>query len=164
MRSGTGNDREVDDNNRFGFEYDPSRFQQFLGALVPQRLSRRGTKITVRADRDRLSPGEPLPFRVVIRNRLPFPIELQTDRGSLWGWDIDGVPEGREDAVRHDDTASFSLRSNERVTVEREWNGRFRRTSGGRARWEAPTPGTHELTVYLNIPGRPRDSVNFEVY
>jgi hypothetical protein len=84
-----------------------------------------------------------------MRNRLPVPVELATEGPRIWGWTVDGLLEASDERYYASDRPnSISLRAGEALTLERTWDGRFKRT-GSPTRWVEAEPGEHELGAFV---------------
>ena len=131
---------------------DRRRTPTWTSRAVPRRLALRALAVDLRAPA-RVVPGEPAPFRVSIRNRLPIPVSVTLPTAQFWGWAVDGVPEGdaRGFEPPHESrTVTFARR--ERRVFEGHWDGTIRHTNddGTGDVWE-PLSGTHTLSAYLAV-------------
>lgn len=149
-RGATGEDDTIDaggfDDPAFGF------VSRLVGPLVPQWLARRGLSVTVETDREELPVGQPVELTIDVRNRLPFPVELVTE-GRIWGWSVDGLLEASDERYYTSDrTNTLLLRAGESITIERTWDGRFKRI-GSPTRWVEAEPGDHEIHAFVATAG-----------
>ena len=152
----------------FGFDENRNVLTEALGKLVPQRVARRALTVSVETDRDTYAVDEHVRFRVTVRNRLPFPVVIETPNRRLWGWTVDGELEAsdepRFDDPRRDTPGTLAFRGGQQLVVERTWRGRFRRVPEDEpTRWVPADPGHHELGVFLAYEGGPRATTTFEV-
>ncbi|MFC3957859.1 hypothetical protein [Halovivax cerinus] len=139
-------------------------FTRGLSALVPPSLARRAVAISVRTDRSTYACSDPVELEIVIRNRLPLPIDVPTTEQRLFGWRFDGLLEASEECVfRAPSPNELSLRARERRTIERVWDGSIRR-EGDRTHWEPVEPGTYEIEAFLTTDPETTDAttVTFE--
>ena len=137
------------ENDSFGFDDPAFGFvSRLVGPLVPQWLGRAGLAISIETDRKEYAVGQPIEITIRIRNRLPLPVELVTDSRQIWGWTVDGLLEASDERYyRSKRQNSIELRAGETMTIERTWNGRFKRT-GSPTRWIAAEPGDHEISAF----------------
>jgi hypothetical protein len=159
-------------DDRFGFD-ETNPLTEALGKLVPQSVARRALAVDVAVDRSAYAVGESVPFRVVLRNRLPLPIVVETPDRRLWGWTVDGELDASDESrfadPGRDTPGTFAFRGGERRVVSRTWHGRFRRVADegddddGSTRWVDAAPGRHELGVFLAYDGGASASTTFEV-
>lgn len=164
-RSRHGGDGEPD-ADAFGFDDPAFGFvSRLVGPLVPQWLARRGISIDVETDREEYRIGEPVELTITVRNRLPVPIELATEGQRIWGWTVDGLLEASDERYYASNTPnSIALRAGEALTLERTWDGRFKRT-GSPTRWVEAEPGEHELGAFVaTAHGHVRASTTIELY
>lgn len=153
--------------DRFGFDDNRNVLIEALGKLVPQSVARRALAVDVDTDRSTYAVGEEVAFRVVVHNRLPLPVVIETPDRRLWGWTVDGELEAsdepRFDDPERDTPGTFVFRGRERKVVSRTWHGRFRRVDDDATRWVDAAPGRHELGVFLAYEGGGRATTTFEV-
>lgn len=143
------NDGDRDDGDPFGFDETTNYFAAPLRWLVPQRLAVWGLHVGIELADEPHVAGESVAFTVVFENRLPVPVELETESSRIWRWSIDGEPFASDERPYIQGSHnSLSFRARERKVVEQTWNGRFRR-DGDPVRWIAATPGTYTLEVVL---------------
>lgn len=153
-----GRHTRAENRDDLGFDENRDYIARALSAVVPQWLARRAVTISVETDRERYEQGEPVSLTVLLRNRLPVPIAVETPRQRLWGWSVDGQLEA-SDEKRYEPERSGTLRFEGRETkrIDRVWNGRFE-DSNART-WELADPGEHEIEAFLATwDRRPRDS------
>lgn len=144
-RSDAVNAGEFDDPV-FGF------VSRLVGPLVPQWLARRGLSVSVETDREEYAVGQPVELTIRVRNRLPLPIELETG-GRIWGWTVDGLLEASDERYYTSNRKnSLKLRAGETMTIERTWNGRFKRI-GSPTRWVKAKAGDHEIGAFVATTG-----------
>lgn len=153
---------EVD---RTGFDETTNHLTAVLGRLVPQSVARWAIAVEVSTDRETYTAGEPVAIDIEFRNRLPVPVTITTPRARLWGWAVDGTLEANEEAryLRPEEN-TLSFRGRERKRLTRRWGGTIRRT-GSPDTWEPLAPGTHEISAFIAVDGRPRpeDRTTIEV-
>jgi hypothetical protein len=158
-------DRRAD---RFGFDENRNVVTEALRRLVPQSVARRALAVDVAVERSTVAVGDPVPFRVAFRNRLPLPVVVETPDRRLWGWTVDGELEASNEPRFADPDretpGTFAFRAGERKVVSRTWHGRRRRVAEGEpTRWVDLDPGRHELGVFLAFDGGASDATTFEV-
>jgi hypothetical protein len=142
-RGNEGDDAFGFDDPAFGF------VSRLVGPLVPQWLARRALSVGVDTDREEYAIGEPVELTITIRNRLPFPVELATEGGRIWGWSVDGLLEASDERYYASERGnSILLRAGETRAFERTWDGRFKRT-GSPTRWIEAEPGDHEIGAFV---------------
>lgn len=158
--------RSHEDRDRHGFDENTNPVVDVLARLVPQRLARAGLAVSVETDRDRYAVGDPVELRVVLANRLPVPVSVETPTRRLWGWSVDGELEASDEATGlRGGHGTLSFRGRERKVVTPTWNGLLKRVGEERARWVEPTPGTYEIAAFIALPGkRPRATTEIELY
>lgn len=150
----------------FGFDDPAFGFvSRLVGPLVPQWLSRRALAVGVDTDREEYPVGEPIELTITMKNRLPVPVELATDRRRVWGWTVDGFLEASDERYYAPEARnSIELRAGEARTLERTWDGRFKRV-GSPTRWVEPEPGTHEIGAFVaTANGHVGDTTTVELY
>lgn len=155
-------DDEVD---RTGFDDTTNYLADALGRLVPQWIALRAISVRVSTDREEYAPGEPVEIGIEFRNRLPVPVTIKTPRARLWGWAVDGTHEAIEEPrYLRPDESTLHFRGRERKRITRRWGGTIR-VSGSPDTWEPLTPGSHEISAFIAVDGRPRpeDQTSIEV-
>jgi hypothetical protein len=141
--------------NRKGSDRDGDRGSRTINweaashALVPRRLRALALGVEVETDSDVYGPEEPVNFRVTFRNRVPFPIWLETTSPVRWSWSIDGLEEASRLANHPDDGGVFRFGRGERKRFRRRWPQRFRESHGT---WRPAERGEHTLAVRINAP------------
>ncbi|WP_247730834.1 hypothetical protein [Halovivax limisalsi] len=129
-----------------------------LGALVPTAIARRSIDVSIGIERRVYERGEPVPFSVTFRNRLPVAVSLATPTQRRWGWTIDGHLEGTtESRTLASRPAEFAFGARETRRIPVEWNGRIRR-AGSPDESVVPDAGEYELSAFLATENRPSDS------
>lgn len=160
-------DRGDDDSDRFGLDETENELTDLLGRFVPQWLAQRAVSVSVSVPRREFSVGEPVPFTVEIRNRLPVPVTVRTPTRRLWGWEVDGeLAASDESTYAGENAGQFALEGGDALRIEREWSGRFKRTGGRGERTEhvLPDRGVHELAAFVATSDpQPRSSVEIEL-
>ena len=159
--------REDGDGDRLGFDQTENELTDLLGRFVPQWLAQRAVDVDVDVSAREFPVGDPVPFTVEIRNRLPVPIAVQTPTRRLWGWEVDGELEASDEHTYAGDAAGqFSLEGGDVLRIEREWSGRFKRTGrqGERTEYVLPDRGVHEIAAFVaTTDPQPRDSAEIEL-
>lgn len=118
--------------------------------LVPHWLRDRAISIEVSTPRAEFAVGTPVPFRVTMRNALPFPITITTRSPVLWTWEVDGLTEASsvQPWDPPDEPRAFTFDRGERKRFTRRWNGMFRVTE---SEWEPASPGEYTIGVGVNV-------------
>jgi hypothetical protein len=160
-------DNGDDDTSRFGLDDTENELTDLLGRFVPQWLAQRAIAVSVAVPRREFAVGDPVPFTVEIRNRLPVPVAVRTPSRRLWAWTVDGELAASDESTYAGDTAGqFALEGSDVLRIEREWSGRFKRTGGPGDRTEhvLPDRGTHEIAAFVATDDpRPRGTVEVEL-
>jgi hypothetical protein len=118
-------------------------------ALLPVALRRRAIEIEIEAPEEPRPVGEPIPFRVVVRNRLPFPVVLRTRSPVRWNWAVDGLVEGsRVDPGYPEEPTLFAFARSERKTFRKRWSGYVREAD---REWAPAERGEHALSAWIDV-------------
>jgi hypothetical protein len=156
-----------EDRDRFGFDQTENELTELLGRFVPQWVAQRVIAVSVSVPDREFSVGDPVPFTVEIKNRLPVPVTVRTPTRRLWGWKVDGELGASDESTYAGDTASqFALEGSDHLRIEREWSGRFKRTGrdGDRTEYVLAEPGVHEITAFVATKEpQPQGSVEVEL-
>jgi len=129
-----------------------------LSGFVPATVAKRAVTIAVETDREQYAVDEPVGLAVTLRNRIPFPIDVETTGRRIWGWRVDGLLEASDELLHESsEPRSFSMQARETITIEFEWNGRFKR-EGSPTRWESAQRGEHEVEAFLAVDPPKTDS------
>ncbi|AGB36422.1 hypothetical protein [Natronococcus occultus] len=118
--------------------------------LVPAWLSHRAISVDVSTPRSTYPVDTAVPFRVTMRNAMPFPITITTRSPIPWHWTVDGLTDAAEISL-HDPPAEpqgFRFDRGERKRFTKRWHQRFRVADD---EWEAAEPGTHTIGAGLNV-------------
>lgn len=160
-------DRGDGDGDRLGLDQTENELTELLGRFVPQWLAQRAVDVDVTVPAREFRVGDPVPFTVEIRNRLPVPVTVRTPTRRLWGWAVDGELAASDEHTYAGDTAGeFSLEGGDVLRIEREWSGRLKRTGrpGERTEHVLPDRGVHELSAFVATSDpQPRSSVEIEL-
>ncbi|MEM4781804.1 MAG: BsuPI-related putative proteinase inhibitor [Halalkalicoccus sp.] len=149
-------DQMTFDEPYFGF------VSRLVGPLVPQPLARRGLSVSVETNREEYRVGEPVELTIAVKNRLPVPVELETE-GRIWGWTVDGLLEASDERLYASDARNtLRLRAGETLTFERTWDGRFKR-EGSPTRWVEAEPGEYEIGAFVAADGT-SDATTIRLY
>lgn len=119
--------------------------------VVPHRLRYRAISVDVSTPRTAFSLDEPIPFTVMMRNRLPIPIVLRTRSPLLWTWRVDGQTDASR-VARHDppdEPGQLRFDRGERKRFRKEWRQLFRVSD---AEWEPADSGEHTIAARVNVP------------
>lgn len=159
--------RRTERRDRYGFDENRNYLGDLAGKLVPGWLARRAVDVAIEVDRRTYERGDAVEFTVLIRNRLPVPLEVPTRSLRLWGWEVDGELEASDEVTyASDQSGLLALKSGETKRIPQTWNGRLKRTgaaANGEAEWVLPEPGTHELAAFVATRPEKRDSVELEL-
>ena len=117
--------------------------------LVPRRLRHLPISVSVETSDDEYGVGEPVPFRVTFRNRLPVPISIPTVSPLLWVWMVDGNVEAAEVPIRDppDEEGTLSFDRGERKEFQRRWDQLFRVSD---SEWEPAGVGSYTIGAAIN--------------
>ncbi len=139
-------------------------FSRGLSPLVPARLATAGLSVSVETDREAYAVGDTVGITIEIRNRLPLPVEVPIDGRRIWGWTVDGLLSASDEPLyRSNRPTSIELRANETISIERSWDGRFKR-SGTPTRWHPARPGEYEIGAFVATTPRTRDSTTVRLH
>ncbi|ADJ15787.1 hypothetical protein [Halalkalicoccus jeotgali] len=118
--------------------------------LVPDWLRHRAISITVATPRTEYARGEAVPFRVTMRNTMPFPITLRTRSPRVWTWSVDGARDATRVSVRDPpaESGEFRFARGERKRFEKRWEQAFRVS---KTEWERADPGEVTIGAGLNV-------------
>lgn len=123
--------------------------------LVPHWIRRRAISISVTTPQTEYPVGASVPFRVTMRNSMPFPILIPTDSPLLWTWNVDGIQEASHVPLREEPEEPGGIRFDRgmRKQFTKQWSGMFQVTN---REWEPATPGEYTIGAGLNVrnPGR----------
>lgn len=123
----------------------------FLGGLlVPQGLARRAVSVSVATPETEFVQGDTVPFRVSMKNPLPFPVTIETLSPVLWTWEVDGLTEASHVPTSNppDEPGTIQFGRGERLEFDRRWNGMFRTSE---TEWEPVEPGEYTIGAGLNV-------------
>ena len=135
---------ERDEKSRSSIDWEAASH-----ALLPVALRRRAIEVRIDAPEDPRPVGEPIPFRVVLRNRLPFPIVLRTRSPVRWNWAVDGLVEGSRPSPDYpDESALFAFARSERKEFRKRWSGYVRESE---REWTPADRGEHTLSARVAI-------------
>lgn len=118
--------------------------------LVPEWLRHRAISIDVSTPRSEFDRGTAVPFRVTMKNALPFPIVISTTSPLPWTWTVDGFPEGSHVPLHDppDESGAFVFDRGERKRFTKRWFQTFRVSD---AEWESAEPGAYTIGAALNV-------------
>lgn len=117
--------------------------------LTPAWLRHRAVSVSIETPATEFPVGEPVPFRVTMKNALPFSISIPTRTPVLWNWAVDGLPEASE--LERDvpqERRALVFDRGERKQFTKRWNGMIRIS---KSEWERPEPGAYTLSTGLNV-------------
>ena len=141
------NERETNDTPQ-AFRTLPSRMLSHI--LVPKSVRHYGISVSVSTPAAEYSPRTRIPFSIRMRNRMPFPITLQTDSQLIWNWFVDDIEEASHIPL-HDtseDTGGISFSRGERKVITRHWDQTFRVS---KSEWERAPPGEYTIGAQVNL-------------
>ncbi|SDJ95970.1 hypothetical protein [Natronorubrum texcoconense] len=118
--------------------------------ILPNGLSRRAISIDVSTPRDEYPLDAAIPFRVTMRNSMPFPITIPTRSPLLWTWDVDGVTDASHVPLHDppDEPDSLVFDRGERKQFTKQWQQLFRVSD---SEWEPAEPGEYTIGAELNV-------------
>ncbi|WP_411963706.1 hypothetical protein [Haloferax sp. YSMS24] len=132
-----------------------------IGRLL--RLGGAPLDVSLDTETTRVAPGDPIEFTVTITNHSAVGIPLSLDCSTLWGWYVDGTPEGEREAHYESPSRMIRFRGSQSYTFERTWSGFVREGDS----YEPLSPGVHELEASLHVVDAAQkglvDSVTFHV-
>lgn len=129
--------------------------------LVPRRLRHRFVTVDVHTPESEYAVGEPIPFVVTIRNRMPFPVSIPTVSPLLWEWTVDGNVEASEVPLRDppEEAGSFAFDRGERKEFRKRWDQLVRVSD---TEWTPAAPGTHTIGAAINTADAERTGLSAE--
>ncbi|MDL5363755.1 hypothetical protein [Halalkalicoccus sp. NIPERK01] len=118
--------------------------------LVPYWLRHRAVSVEVSTPRTEYALGDPVPFRVTMRNSMPFPIALRTRSPRVWTWSVYGVTDASRVSLRDppDEPGEFRFDRGERKRFTKRWEQAFRVSA---SEWERAGPGEFTIGAGLNV-------------
>lgn len=118
--------------------------------LVPTRLRHWSISIGVSTPRSEYEVGSAVPFQVMMKNAMPFPITIATRSRILWEWDVDGITSASHVEMHDvpDGEAGFEFDRGERKRFRKRWDGMFRLSA---EEWEPAGPGEYTIGAGLNV-------------
>lgn len=121
-------------------------------SVVPNWLRHRSISIDVSTPRAEYSVGAGVPFRVTMKNAMPFPITISTRSPVLWTWDVDGVVEASHVPLRDppDESGEIRFDRGERKRFTKRWQQMFRVSD---SEWEPAGPGEYTIGAGINVDG-----------
>ena len=129
--------------------------------LVPHALRRRLVSVAVTTPKRVFERGEPVPFEVTMRNRLPIPVTIETVSPVRWTWSVEGLPEASHVPTHDppDEPASLHFDRSERKRFRRDWSGMFRVSD---REWERAEPGEYTIAAAINVEDPPAAGLSDE--
>lgn len=129
-------------------------------AFLPKAFRHRAIAVSISTDREIYTAEEPVVLRVKMRNRLPFPVSLQTSSPLRWSWSVDGFREASKyDDGTPTDQGLFTFGRSERKQFTRRWHQRFRETE---REWSRAGPGEYTISASVNVEGAGRKGLTAE--
>lgn len=118
--------------------------------VVPQSLRHRAISVGITTPKTEYAIGERVPFRVTMKNAMPFPISISTRSPLLWTWDVDGVTEASHVPLHDppDESGRFEFDRGERKQFTRRWTQQFRISEN---EWEPVRPGEYTIGARINV-------------
>jgi hypothetical protein len=118
--------------------------------LVPNGVRYRAISIDVETPQSTYPVGAAVPFRVTMKNAMPFPITIATESPILWTWAVDGLTDASHVPLHDppDERGGFRFDRGERKRFGKRWEQRFRVDDD---EWEAAEPGTYTISAALNV-------------
>jgi hypothetical protein len=153
--------REFDDGTLHS--RDLNLFTRGLSGFVPKPVANRAVSISVETDKEQYDGDEVAEITIRIHNRLPLPVEIVTTGRRIWGWRVDGLLSASDEKLyERSDPRGFSIQARETLTIQREWDFRFKR-EGTPTRWERAERGEHEIEAFLATDPQKTDSTTIEL-
>ncbi|WP_193310451.1 hypothetical protein [Halorubrum halophilum] len=117
-----------------------------FGSLL-KRVGRVPVDVSLSLEKTEVEPGEPVEFTVTVRNQSAVGIPLSLTCTTLWGWYVDGYPEGEDHNYYDSPPRRVTVRGSQSYTFERQWSGYIRTEDG----YESLSPGEHTLEARVHI-------------
>lgn len=141
--------RERDDDTK------PQAARSINGAawsrrLVPNGLRYRAISVGIETPQTEFAAGQTVPFRVTMKNSMPFPVTIETRSAVLWNWHVDDVEEASHVPLQTppEETKGFQFDRGETKQFVRRWQPYFKVSE---SEWEPADPGEHTLGAALNV-------------
>lgn len=142
---------------------DLNLFTRGLSGFVPKAVATRAVSITVETDQEQYDGESTVEMTIRISNSLPVPVEIVTTGQRVWGWRVDGLLAASDEKLyERQEPRAFSFQSRETLTIQREWDFRFKR-DGTPTRWERAGRGEHEIEAFLATNPEKTDSTTIEL-
>lgn len=118
--------------------------------LVPNGLRNRAISVDVSTQRSEYPSDDAVPFKVTMKNAMPFPITIPTLSPLLWTWNVDGVREASHVPLHDppDEDGGFRFDRGERKEFRKRWKQMFRVSD---SEWETATPGEYTIGAGINV-------------
>lgn len=136
-------------------DYGPQAMRSVDGSawsrrLVPNRLRYRAVSVAIETPGSEFHPGETVPFRVTMKNSMPFPVTIETRSPVLWTWHVDGVEEAAHVPLQDPpaESGGFHFDRGETKQFTRRWRQSFKVSE---SEWEPADPGEYTLGAALNV-------------
>ncbi len=146
----TPNERDTDNK--------PQSFRSLNAAawsdrLLPHSLRCRAVSVRLSVPRREFEQGGTVPFRVMMKNRLPLPVTIRTVSPLLWSWSVDGYEDGSKVSLNNppDESARLHFDRGETLRFERNWSQMFRVSE---REWEPAEPGEYTLRAQINVDSK----------
>lgn len=117
-----------------------------VGSLL-KRVGHVPVEVVLSPEKTQVEPGEPIDFTVTVRNRSVIGIPLSLTCMTLWGWYVDGNPEGEERDYYDSPPRRVTVRGSQSYSFERQWSGYIRTEDG----YEPLSPGEHTLEARIHV-------------
>lgn len=118
--------------------------------VIPRWLRNRSVSVDVSTPEAEYPAGTSVPFRVTMRNLMPFPIAIPTVSPLLWSWEVDGLQEASHVPLQDppEEPGEFTFDRGERKQFYKQWAGMFRVSDSG---WEPAEPGEYTIGAWINV-------------
>lgn len=118
--------------------------------LLPHFVRCAAVSVRVAVPRREFEVGETVPFRVLMKNRLPVPVTIKTETPVLWSWLVDGYEDAARVSLRDPPakTAKLQLDRGETLRFDKRWSQKFRVSE---REWEPAGPGEYTLRARINV-------------
>lgn len=119
--------------------------------LIPHWLRHRAISVRIETTEAEYRVGEPVPFRVTMKNAMPFPVTIVTESPLVWDWAVDDLPRASHVTKQPpDETDQFQFARGERKQFHKRWDGMFK-VAGDE--WERAGPGEYTLSASISVDG-----------
>jgi len=117
--------------------------------VVPDRLRHWAISVRIETPRTEYGLDESVPFRVTMKNAMPFPITIATRSRLLWDWHVDGLAQASHVDLEPDtEQGGFQFDRGERKQFTKCWDGMFQVSA---SEWEPADPSEYTIRAAVNV-------------